>query len=367
MSEIARNWNGNIFGTNTGKVALSLDGDNAALTGIIRVADDQHGLSIFKVTGAFADGKIALKGTVDPATQQPGVQYGEITVEGALTPQGRVDGKWSSTLGTGGTFQLYPHDLPALPAGAPELDQLHTVVRTLGAVRLYSDSAKGLLNQVARDFNIGRPVVTYVARGSERTIYADEFVQIIDTLPELHFLKIGIQEHEQNGINRVVNVELTSNGENLIRVQSVQDSWAVGKAETLSGFLRDYQHGLATQFRKFGLSLNVAISIVALAALPGLSGFWRRLAFAGSVVGLQGLVTFLHKKFVPNFVLSAAKENPSFWSRAWPGVVSWLLAIVGTVIGAIIYGLLKGELDGSPLMLSLHNVLGIGPPSIPPK
>ena len=126
---------------------------------------------------------------------------------------------------------------------------------------------------------------------------------MLDGLPEQRYLKISIQEPEQQGINRWVQVELASHGENVIRVQSISESWAIGKAESLLTYLRPFQRGLVTQFRKFGLSLNVLITMVTLAALPGLSGFWPRLAFAFSILGLQTVFAYLHGKIVPNFLL----------------------------------------------------------------
>ncbi|WP_232492893.1 hypothetical protein [Novosphingobium kaempferiae] len=358
MSEIGKNWNGYIFGTNTGKVSVQMEGENNALTGIIRIADDNHGVSVFNVTGTYIDGKIELKGKVVPASQASDIQYGEITVSGALTPEGRLNGQWSSTIGTGGTFQLYPHLVPSAPLVGPELEQLNTAVRTLGAVRLYADNVRALIQQICKDFTAKRPIVTYFANTGERTVYAEDFDAILDTLPDLQYLKINIQEPEKNGINKVVIIELTSSGENVIRVQSAQESWAIGKAEALLAHLRDHQRSLATHFRKFGLTPNLILNVVSLAALPGLSDFWRRLAFAISVLCLQTLYAFLHQKFVPNFVLYSAVTKPSRLAKIWPGAASWFLALVGTVLGAIIYGVLQGELNGkSPLLKVIHEFL----------
>ena len=38
------------------------------------------------------------------------------------------------------------------------------------------------------------------------------------------------------------------------------------------------------------------------------------------------------------------------------GVVSWTITTIGAVIAAIIYGLLKGELNGSPLLDMVHRL-----------
>lgn len=108
MARVGRNWNGRIYGTNTGNVALTLDGENDALTGVIRFRDDEFGLAIFNVTGTFSEGKIELIGTSSNDVAD-GVQVGDVQITGSLTADGRIDGEWRSTIGTGGTFQLYPH------------------------------------------------------------------------------------------------------------------------------------------------------------------------------------------------------------------------------------------------------------------
>lgn len=109
MANIGRNWNGHVYGTNTGNVAVTLDGEDEALTGVIRLSDNQHGVIVYEVAGKFDDGSIALTGKSQGKVPE-GVIVGELTVTGALTPEGRIDGEWSTTIGTGGTFQLWPHN-----------------------------------------------------------------------------------------------------------------------------------------------------------------------------------------------------------------------------------------------------------------
>ena len=41
-----------------------------------------------------------------------------------------------------------------------------------------------------------------------------------------------------------------------------------------------------------------------------------------------------------------------------PAITSWVLAIGGAVIGSVIYGALKGELNDSPLLNAIHNIVG---------
>lgn len=356
MNGLGKNWNGRVFGTNTGNVALSVEGKDDQLTGTIRLNDDALGIAVYDITGAYNEGSLTLTGTA-AENKSNDVELGELTVNGKLVADGRLVGEWSTTLGTGGTFQLWPHTYQVKSNNSDGLpEQINTSTISLGAVRLYADDVRKLIGQIVKDFSQKRAVVTYYENGNEKTVYSDHFEMILDELPELSFLKISIQEPELYGVNRNVTVELVAWGENSIKVQSVQESWAIGKAEALSRFGHGFQRKLATQFRKFGLTVNIIITIIALAALPGLPTFWQRLLFAASVLGIQSLITYLHRKYVPNFILFPAQKKANLLGRLGPGFVSWGLTVIGAVAAALIYGLLNGEL-GNPPVVDFFNKL----------
>jgi hypothetical protein len=350
MSEIGRNWNGNIYGTNTGNVAVTLDQKDEGLAGVIRLADKEHGVVVYAVKGTFEAGKLSLTGS--PVSDIPeGVNIGELTVVGTLTAEGRLDGEWSTTIGTGGTFQLWPHSFESKEVRSSALpEQSNISTRSLAAVRLYADDVRSLIAQLVKDFSQKRAIITYNDKGNEKNVYSDDFESVLDDLPQLHYLKISVLEPEMYGINKLAMIELAAWGENSIRVQSVQEAWAIGKAEALARHIKGFQPKLVSRFHKFGLSVNIAISIVALAALPGLVGFWRRLAFACGIFVIQTLITYLHRNYVPNFILFSTKKKPTLVGRLGPSVLSWTITIIGAVVGAVIYGLLQGELVNSPLM-----------------
>lgn len=354
MSTIGRNWNGHVFGTNTGNAALTLDGDDQSLKGLVRLSDNQSGVIVYEVGGSFEDGALRLEGK--PQGEPPeGLIFGELTVAGELTPEGRIDGEWSTTIGTGGTFQLWPHNYRVRPANIGAVpEQLNTSTRTLGAVRLYADDVRNLIAQLTKDFSQKRALITFNEKGSEKTMYSDDFEGVLDNLSELRELKIFVSEPELYGLNRNASVELSAKGENIVRVQSVHEAWAVGKAETIFLHAQGYQRKLATQFRKFGLSVNAIITLAALAALPGLPTFGQRVAFGASALFIQLLIAYLHTQYVPNFVLFPSEKKSTFFGRFGPGLFSWTITTVGAVVAAIIYGLLKGELVDSPLLKLLH-------------
>ena len=349
MANIGRNWNGHIYGTNTGNVAVTLEGEDESLTGVVRLSDSLHGVVVYEVGGSFGSGNLTLTGKLQGEVPE-NIMVGELKVVGALTTEGRIDGEWSTTIGTGGTFQLYPHAYQVRPTNIEAIpEQLNTCSRPLGTIRLYADDVRNLIAQLVKDFSQKRAVITFNENGNEKNVYSDEFERFLDNLPQLEYLKISVREPELYGLFRDASVELTAWGENTVRVQSVQEAWAMGKAESLSRHVHSYQRRLATQFRKFGLTINIVISVVALAALPGLPTFWQRLAFGSSVFSIQSLISYLHKKYVPNFILFPTKPKSTVFGRIGPGVVSWAITIVGGVVAAVIYGLLKGELGQSPL------------------
>lgn len=355
MAGIGKNWNGKIYGTNTGNVALTLEGDDDALTGIIRLSDDRFGVVIYRVSGKFEAGTIELAGVPDGEPSNE-VHVGDVKIAGGLTTEGRIDGSWETTIGTGGTFQLWPHSYQVRNAVSEIPEQLNSATRSLGAIRLYPSDVRNLMAQLCKDFNNKRLIVTYNEGGNEKNVYSDDFERVLEGISEQRYLKISVQEPEMYGINRLAMIELSADGENIIRVQSVQESWSIGKAESVARFTRGYQRQLATHFRKFGLTFNIGIQLFTLAALPGLNGFWRRLAFASAMIAVQTAIVLIHKRYIPNFVLFPASKKHNIISSIGPGLLSWAITIIGAVIGAVIYGLLKGELAGSPLM-KLINVM----------
>lgn len=305
---------------------------------------------VYEVAGKFDAGSITLTGNPQGEVSEGSI-FGELTITGTLTPEGRIDGEWSTTIGTGGTFQLWPHNFQtraSSPGVLPE--QLNIATRSLGAIRLYADDVRSLISQLTKDFSQKRAIITYHDRGSEKTIFSDDFGSILDDLPRLKYLKIFIGEPEVYGLQRNATVELAAWGDNIIRAQSGQEAWAIGKAESLAQHVRGFQRTLATQFRKFGMTVNVVITVTALAALLGLPTFWQRLAFLGSAFGIQSLITYFHRQHVPNFTLFSTKQKPSLIERLGPGVASWGSTVIGAVIAAIVYGLLKGELNCSPFI-----------------
>jgi len=238
MATLGRLWAGRIYGTNTGNIFVDFDTSGVEVSGTLRLMDSLFGLSVYHLAGTF-DGTLRLHG--EPTQSEPGVNAGSIEVTAVLTPEGQLRGEWRSSIGTAGTFEAYPHDLPppdqkAVPGATQVPEQIYTSTLTLGALRLYAKDVWELAQFIMRDFVVGRMVVTYAVRGNEVTKYLEDFQKEAGTLRVLRRIKLTIQEPEAHGINKVVVVDLNSLGQNEIRVQGINESWEQ-EPRYLSGYV----------------------------------------------------------------------------------------------------------------------------------
>lgn len=354
MAGLGRHWAGRVFGTNTGNVYVELESSATGVNGVLRFNDIEQGVVVYDVEGTFADGELRLTGKPQPSEEQ---QLGDLTVSAKLNAQGSFDGQWTTTLGTGGVFVLHPQNqqatAPAPGTAAPE--QLHTVVRRVGAVRLYARDVRQLIDAVRQDFSHTRAIVTYRgggAQGTEIVRHADEFLQDSDKIQRLNYLKIGIAEPEAYGLNRNVTVELDGVGTNEIRVQAVQGSWALGKAEGLAAHVKQYEKRLVTSFRQFGLNVNSFILIGSLVALPELP-LRERVVFVAFVFALVLGIARIHSRHIPNATIFLTAKTPGWIERSSPQILSWLVAATSAVAASVMYGLLKGELAWPDFLVRL--------------
>jgi len=345
-SKIGRLWAGKLYGTNTGNLAADFTNkeDGSGFEGTIRFMDDRFGPVVYSVAGKFDGTTVEIKGK---ATQQPeNVETGEIQGQASLTPDGSLRGTWASTLGTGGTFLLLPHGYEERSASnitnLPE--QLHTATRIVGAVRLYPGDVKDLIEAIRKDFTVGQVIANYHENGNERSKYAADFEREFGRLKELRYLRLHVQEPEAHGLSRVATIELTASGANTIRVQGIQESWVIGKAEALMLELRKYQKFFPTTFNKFGLNLNTLLAAAALIALPELS-LGRRALFFLAVAAVIAINVQIHAKLIPNALIYLSAPQPGTLARALPQIGSTLLATISALATAIAYGLLKGEIS----------------------
>ncbi|MFZ7318277.1 hypothetical protein ACLS0R_18595 [Comamonas jiangduensis] len=338
MANLGSLWAGHVYGTNTGNFFLEFEKIGPTLVGKLRFMDSHFGLSLYQVEGQF-DGRLALSGTC--LQGMPEVETGDLVIEADLTSEGQLRGTWKSSVGTGGTFLAYPHEASlsdqreAQSTAPPE--QLYTANITLGAIRLSIDAVDELAEFVRREFVVGRPILTYFVRGNEVTKYYQDFKADADVPYELRYLKLTIQELEAHGINRVVVVELSAHGENVVRVQGINESWVVGKAEATARMLRGYEKTLVTTYKKFGLSLNQVIFLAMLVTMPSILSLRDRIVFAAVLVALLNALYWFHQRFIPNALISVHADQPSLLRKISPTIVSWIGAASASLAAALVY------------------------------
>lgn len=338
METIGKLWAGRVYGTNTGNLFLEFDTTEGQLSGTLRVMDNLFGLTVYRVTGSF-DGTLKLIGELRQAPQ--GVTAGSIEASAVLTPRGNLKGEWRSSIGTAGTFEAYPHGSASSEQGTDTADdvpeQIFTSAIPLGAVRLYAKDLWKLTQFIGRDFLKGRMVVTYAARGNEVAKYLEDFRKEAGALGELRQLRLTIQEPVAHGINKVVVVDLNSRGKNEIRVQGIDESWVIGKAESTARVLRAWERSLVTTYKKFGLTLNQTIFLAMLVLIPAIVSLWQRAVFVVVVVLLLAALFQLHSRFIPNSVLYLGEQEPTFVQRAWPSILSWVIAASASLAAGLLF------------------------------
>lgn len=344
MANVSRRWAGHVFGTNTGNLFADFDvKPDGAVTGTIRIMDAVFGLTIFKVTGTF-DSKLQLTG--EPIQASPGVEVGTLEVNAVLTPDGSLRGDWKTSHGTAGTFTAFPHDFPEGASGTQHggttPEQVYTSTARLGALRLYGRDVLRLLQFIKKDFLSARPVVTYRVRGTEVSKYAEQFIKELSTLGELRYLKVNIQEPEAHGINKMIVVELSAEGQNEVRTQGIHETWVVGTAEGIARILRESEKFLWTTFRKFGLGLNQIIFLAMLILLPEITSLEYRTGFVALVVLLLIGLLMIHRNLIPS-VLIYSKTQPTTVQRFLPSLVSWLATVASAILAAFVFYWITGS------------------------
>lgn len=124
MNKLSGDWTGKILGTNNADIFVEIKDDEGVLTGTVRINDPMYGTSVYTYLGK-SDG-LSLHFEMDPTpesfqqnrthtvvvdgrpvkVQTNGVNLGHVTVDGAVIKNNRIEGKWVSSIGTGGTFWI---------------------------------------------------------------------------------------------------------------------------------------------------------------------------------------------------------------------------------------------------------------------
>lgn len=335
MEKIANTWAGRAYGTNTGNIFLEINKLESVLKGTLHFNDDRLGIVVYRVVGSLND-EFKLRGT--PTQPTTGVNVEELDVVATLNDRGELKGRWSTPLGAAGTLHLFPHD-----AESPEIrgsentlisEQLHVMNIQLGTIQLFYDDLEKIFSKIQEDFLHGKLIIAHDTHKGVVTKYVEDFLKTARQLGTLTYFKATIQEHEVKGINKVVILELRASGSNEITVQGAQESWVVGKAETVAAAIRQHQKPLITSYKKFGLGLNQIVFVLMIVAMPSISDWSYRMIFAISVVALLAALLWVHTKWIPNASVVLGTGSPNWVNRNWLSILSWVGGILSAVIAA---------------------------------
>ena len=355
---LAKRWAGRVWGTNTGNVYLTVEGEDAALTGVLRINEQGVGIAVYNVVGSFAAPALTLTGT--PAAELEGAVLGQFGAVGSINAKGEIHGDWQTTIGTAGTFVLFPHAGGEQPDEAPRAEQLHTARHEFGAIEINREQAVEIAESIRRDFPV---VIVTVVAGTEQSRYLDDFKQLQFAVDKAETIKIFAQNPDGAGANQVVSVEfgpLT----NTAMAQGSNEAWVLGQLETLKRDLKRYERSYATNIKRWGIGVNQFLLLATIVFLPSLGTLRDRALLMGLVLLLVFGVNWLHSRYVPLADIQLREKKTSWLGNLWSKFASWGIGIVATAIAGAAAAYLEGALEfpASPAQVEVQTTSSSPPP-----
>lgn len=124
MTDITGDWVGKILGTNNADIFIEIAQSQIDLTGTVRMNDPVYGTAVYDYKGTLQDRLVSLEMDPSPQSLQQirsqtaianghrvvvqtnSVSLGHVSVSGTLVEPERIEGKWVSSIGTGGAFWI---------------------------------------------------------------------------------------------------------------------------------------------------------------------------------------------------------------------------------------------------------------------
>lgn len=336
---LTKRWAGRAWGTNIGNVFVALKGDDAALTGTLRMNEDGVGVAVYAVEGTFDAPTLSLTG--GPQEEIDGVEFGQLTVNGTMNAKGEIHGDWETTIGTGGTFTLFPHSGGEPVSDLQLAEQLHTARHAFGAIEIDKGQITEIAESIRREF---QNVIVTVVAGTEQARYLEDFKQRQFTVDRAEIIKIFAQKPDGSGLNQVVSIEFGPQI-NTAMTQGANEAWVLGQLETLKRDLKRYERTYITTFKRWGIGINQVMLLAAIVFLPSLSGLKDRAILIAVVLGLIFGVDWLHSRYVPYAAIYLREKKKGWFGKAWPRVASWAIGIVATVVAGLAAAYLQGAFN----------------------
>ncbi len=335
---LTKRWAGRAWGTNIGNVFVTLDGEDATLIGTLRMNEQGVGISVYAVQGSFEAPTLTLTG--QPEAQIEGIEFGQLNVSGAMNAKGEIHGDWQTTIGSAGTFVLFPHTGGEPPTDVQRAAQFHTARHNFGAIEIDREQITEIAENIRLDFP---SVIVTVVAGTEQARYLEDFKQLQFSADRAEIIKIFAQKPDGLGSNQVVSIEFGPLV-NTVMTQGANEAWVLGQLETLKRDLRRYERIYITNFKRWGIGINQLMLLAAIVFLPSLGGLKDRAILMGVVLALTFAVNWLHARYVPYAAIYLRQKKQDWLGKAWPRVASWGIGIVAAVIGALAAAYLQGAL-----------------------
>lgn len=337
---LTRRWAGRTWGTNIGNLFVVLDGDDAALTGVLRINEQGVGIAVYNVVGTFEAPTLKLTGT--PAAEVEGVELGNFTGTGTMNAKGEIHGDWETTIGTAGTFILFPHAGGEQPDDVQRAEQFHIARHNFGAIEIDREQITEVAESIRREFP---SVVVTVVAGTEQARYLEDFKQLQFAVDRAEIIKIFAQKPDGSGSNQVVSIEFGPQV-NTAMTQGANEAWVLGQLETLKRDLKRYERTYVTNFKRWGIGINQVMLLAAIVFLPSLNDLSDRAILMGIVLSLIVGVNWLHSRYVPFADIQLREKKKTGWlGKAWPRVASWGIGIVAAVLATLAAAYLQGALE----------------------
>ena len=338
---LERLWAGRAYGTNTGNLFVTLEGEDASLTGILRLNEPGVGLILYNIAGSFDGNRLTLTG--EPKTRIEGMALGRLAAAATLTQKGDLEGEWETDIGSAGTFVLFPHNRsqgPSLSEQTP--DQLHTARHNFGAIGIDREQIIALAEDIQREFMKGQVVVTVVV-GSEQSRFLEDFKTLNFNADRGELVRIFVQEPEGDGTNKVVSVEFGPQV-NWAMTQGASEAWVLGKLEGLKRDLGRFERTYSTNFRRYGIGINQLLLLAAIVFLPSLTGLLNRAILMAGILVLVFFLNWLHSRYLPFAAIYLGKKPKGLFATVAPSVISWLIAATAGIVGTLLASYLQGSL-----------------------
>lgn len=168
MTDIAGDWVGKILGTNNADIFVEIAQQQRNLSGTVRINDPMYGASVYDYTGTFEGGLLHLE--MDPnaqtteqsrahvaivngrriVIQTDSANLGHVSATGNQVEAERIEGRWTSSAGTGGTFWMSKANSRVETASKFEGPQTANVAFIMMSISATDPTLEDSLNAIKR-------------------------------------------------------------------------------------------------------------------------------------------------------------------------------------------------------------------------